>query len=347
MKYTRFLIEEEILMLKEIRDIKRYILFARPLGIALVTIILIIVFNTVSPTRITPKLLQTILATEPEVGVIAIGQALLIIAGEFDLSVGSLLAFCSYIFVSVLNSLSNPLIAILITLGVGALAGMLNGFLVVYLKVPSLIATLGMMWFWRGIVYLVTGGFPIPYDFNKSPYLRDILTGIIHFSEEFGFPIAFLWFIIITFIAWVILEHTVYGNWIYATGGNVETARARGINVKFVKMTCFTILGFLTAFGALLQATRVGSAYPLAGSGYELYTIASAVIGGTSLRGGVGTIIGTFFGALLLEIIDAGLILLRAPTFWFQAFLGATVILACIINIYIDKAREKTWRRIL
>lgn len=333
-------------MLEKIRNIKRYVFFARPLGIALVTIILIIVFNTVSPARITPKILQTILAIGPEVGVIAIGQTLLIIAGEFDLSVGSLLAFCSYIFVSVLNSLFNPLIAILITLGVGALAGMLNGFLAVHLKVPSLIATLGMMWFWRGIVYLVTGGFPIPYDFSKSPHLRDIFAGAIHINEEFGFPTAFLWFIIITFVTWIILEHTSYGNWIYATGGNVEAARAMGVNIKFVKMSCFTILGLLTAFGSLLQVTRVGSAYPLAGTGFELYAIASAVIGGTSLRGGVGTIIGTFFGALLLRIIDAGLVLLRVPAFWFQTFLGATVIIACVINIYIDKLREKAWRHI-
>jgi len=325
---------------------KLFVLRSRAIGILLTTLALALIISLIQPRFLSPGIVKTILAVTPEIGVIAIGETLLIISGEFDLSVGSVMAFCSFIFVTLLNATHNIVLAIMTTIAMGALAGFLNGFFVLKFGISSFIITLGSLWFWRGIVYLVTGGFPIACDIGHiAPSLYNALSGSITLWGDWTLPCSFLWFILITLIAWLILEYCASGNHIYAAGSNVEAAKAMGVNVMLIKMFCFMLLGILTGVSALLQVARVGSAYPLAGQGYELYAIASAVIGGTLLRGGVGTVWGTFIGVILLGVIDAGLVVLRVPTFWFQTWLGIMVIIVSIINTTTDKLREKIWRR--
>ena len=268
--------------------------------------------------------LRVILINVPIVGIVSIGVTMLMISGEFDLSVGSIVAFGPFVMLSLVNTGIPIYISLILSLLVGVFAGFLNGFIVTNWKIPSLIITLGTAMIWRGATLILSRGFPstVPKYFP----LRKILAG------ELGkIPVQFIWFLLLAIILWIILEYFYYGNWVFATGGNRMAAEARGINTSKVKIFNFMTVGLLSSFAGLVQLSHLGSIFPLQGSGMELSAIAAVVIGGTLISGGAGSIIGTFVGVLIISIINNVLILAGAPGFWYQLFVGLIIIIVVIV----------------
>jgi len=296
------------------------------IGVLVGFLVVFISFSVVAKWFLTLESLGAILTIGAELGIVAAGVSFLMICGEFDLSVGSVLGLSSMLFAMLANAGLNPVIALVICLALASLMGLMNGIIVVKGNIPSFIVTLGTMMLWRGVVLAISGGFPIV--FAPSCVVKDVLSG--RFAEYFR--TSTLWFVAITLILTIVLNRTPYGNRVFAAGGNKKVAKALGVNVNRVKLISFTLSGILAGFAGCVQFSRFGSVDALRGTGVELEAIASAVIGGTLLTGGYGSLVGTFLGALLIGMVRSGLVMAGAPAYWYRAFIGIILIIAVIIN---------------
>ncbi len=278
--------------------------------------------------------LETLLKTIPVLGILSIGVGILMIAGEFDLSVGSTFAFTSFLMAWVFNHQLLPApLAALLAIVVGALIGLSNGLITVKARIPSFIATLGTMMFWRGIILICSQGITQP--FRPTAGFESVFAG------SFGLmQIQFVWLILIAISGYLLLERHKFGNHVFAVGGNAASAVAIGVNPRQVKVLCFVIVGVLSALAGLLSTVRVHSVSPVQGRGMELQAIAACVIGGLSLNGGSGTILGILLGAALLHTIDNVLILLRAPGDSLELFIGLLIVAAAILNNLSNRDRS-------
>jgi simple sugar transport system permease protein len=302
------------------------------MGVIISIFVFSILFSFLTPAFITFETLGGIFSMSAYTGIVALGVTLLIISGEFDLSVGAVHALGGMLLAIMIVKLGwNEWVSFLIVIGIALIAGFINGILTLKLRVPSFIITLGMMMFWRGILLLMTGGWPVAYF---SPSMLLSLIGAAHIGNLY---ITTLWWIIILFFLYVLLMKTKYGNWVFATGGNESAAKAQGVNTLKVKMINFILVGGLSGLAGCMEFARLNSANPMFGEGLELEAIAATVIGGTSLKGGYGSVIGAFLGALLVGIIRVGLVLIGAPVYWYRTFVGAILIIAVLINIKIGK----------
>jgi len=277
--------------------------------------------------------LQSLVSLGSEFGVIALGIGILMIAGEFDLSVGSVLAFCSLIFVFLIEAQVNPFAATAITLVVGALVGMLNGLITVKAQVVSFIATLGMMMFWRGLTLILSGGTMRAAVLDANPFFVGIFTGKL----AGVIPAQAIWFLLFAVLLFLLLQRERFGNWIYATGDNALAARAMAIDTARVKIVCFAIVGFLVAFAAIIQTTRLAAFSSRVGTGWELRAVAAAVVGGTSLKGGRGSMVGIFIGTLIIIVIDNMVGLARMAYEWTYMAFGLVILGAVLLDLLIDK----------
>lgn len=297
------------------------------LGVILAFLTLLVIFSVLgAPMFLTLRNLTGVFTIVAELGIMAIGVTFLMIAGEFDLSVGSVYALSGLLFVTLANRM-NSLLALIIVLIIAAIIGFLNGMITLRARIPSFITTLGMMMFLRGILLAVTGGRSVSY--HGDLIVPTMLSTII--AE--GFRPSHIWFLALVLLFSLILARTRYGNWVFATGGKKEVARAMGINVDRVKVINFIISAVLAGLSGCIVLTRFRLANVAFGMGMELEAIAATVIGGTFLMGGYGTIIGTFFGAFLMGMTRTGLILSGAPVFWYQSFVGVILIVAATINL--------------
>jgi simple sugar transport system permease protein len=217
--------------------------------------------------------------------------------------------------------------AIAVALAAGTFIGALNGFITVRTGIPSFITTLGAFMFWRGVVIAFTGGWPI--TLAEAPKALLVLSGKL---GESAFHSSFLWWMLAALVVYTLLEHTPYGNWTFATGGKPESAYARGIPTGRIRIFNFGLTGFLAALAGVVQLARLESMSPTDGTGMELEAIAATVIGGTSLFGGRGTVLGTVLGTILMGMLSTGLVLAGAPTYWFRAFIGLIIIVAVVFN---------------
>jgi simple sugar transport system permease protein len=255
------------------------------------------------------------------------------IAGEFDLSVGSVFAVAPMLG-ALLANIGIPMVfAFLMGLILAALIGLLNGMIVIKAKIPSFIATLGSMMFFRGLLLAVSGGFPINYEGEEMGFLN-MLGGKI----SFGMRASGIWFILGTILLSIILTKTKYGNHVSAVGGNPGTSKAVGINVNKVKVINFMVCAVFAGLAGFTMFGRFHSIDPTAGTLLELEAIASSVIGGALLTGGYGSIVGAFIGAFLIGVMRSGLILAGAPAYWYQGFIGVILVVAVIMNTKIRKA---------
>lgn len=303
----------------------------------IVFIILVVIFGSFTPRHVfvNSNNLGALAKLTPDLGIIAMGVGTLMICGEFDLSVGSVIPMSSFVFVKLLEW-EAPLILIpFATLLTGAILGFLNGLLVVRTRIPSFIATLGTMMFWRGILYISSRMMPIGTRAYLDPgtWLENTLIGSIGGI----FPVQILWFLFIAFVLGLVVHFHRFGNWIFATGDNETAARAMGINTGMVKIVCFIIVGVLCSFMSMMQALRIESFAATQGIGFELKAIASSVVGGTSLMGGIGSILGIFLGTLTIQILENGLILMGAPVFGINVFIGLGIVLFAVLNLYIER----------
>lgn len=325
---------------RRIAGARRRIVSTREVIILLVTIGLVILFYFTSYQNrfVCVANLDTMFSVAPELGIIVLGVALLMICGEFDLSVGSVSAVSALIGVQLYMSGLDPFLALVIALGVGAVVGAINGLITVKFGIPSFITTLGAMMLWRGAVYIITAGRAAPFHVQEThPAFYDFFAGTVG-----GIPIQFIWFLIIGVALALVLNYHRFGNRVYATGGNREAARAMGINVNRTKITCFVLVGVLCAFAGIMRTARIGSFFCAQGEGLNLLAIAATVVGGTSLSGGAGTIIGAFLGVLVLTFLEYGLIMSRVPGFWFKAVSGILIIVVVIMNSVIWKRRGRS-----
>ena len=273
-----------------------------------------------------------VLGILPEVALVATGVTLLMICGEFDLSVGSVFALMPMTTAILLEHGLPFWPAVFLGLLVCAVIGGINAVVTIRFGIPSFIATLGMLFMARSLTVVVSGGFP--------PLLPDDIPSWI-FTQFIGpgqlFRMSFLWFIGIATIVAGLLSLTNFGNWVKATGGFLDAATSMGIPVMWVKTACFVICSVLAGFAGLIQVLRLGSPLPSIGIGLELQAVAAAVIGGAALTGGIGTIFGAIVGALLIRVIDNGLVLSRVDANWFQFAIGALTIFAVVANAWLRR----------
>lgn len=320
----------------EIRFID-YFVRIRSLSVFLVFLLLFIFFTVFSPQNrfISSENIEVFLAFGSEFNIVALAVGMLMICGEFDLSVGSILVVCSFVLLKLLESGLGIFFAVLITLAAGAFIGFLNGVTTVKTKIPSFITTLGAMMFWRGLTLFWSQGLQRPLDTSQYSLLNKILTGVFA-----GFvPAQFVWFVGIAIILGFMIHFHKFGNWIFATGDNKEAAKAMGINIDVIKMICFTIVGLTCSFVAIMQIVRVGTFSSRAGDGWELKAIAASVVGGTALTGGIGSMAGIFLGALIISAIENGLVVLRIPYYWTFIIFGVVIISSVIISSFIEKRK--------
>jgi simple sugar transport system permease protein len=298
------------------------------LGVSLGLIIMAVVFSVLNPTFASYQNLAAIATIVAELGIITAGVAFLMIAGEFDLSVSSTYALVGFVFVILGNRVSSPL-ALLLGLLLAAAVGLINGLVTLSVPLPSFITTLGMMMLLRGVLLAITMGQSVAYTGDRlAPSLLSHLWGS-------GLRPSHFWFIAIALVLSFVLTRTRYGNWVFATGGNVQIAHTMGVRTNVVKVINFVICAVLAGLAGCIVISRFELANASFGSGIELQAIAAAVIGGTALRGGRGTIIGASLGAVLMGMVRSGLVMAGAPPYWYTAFVGMILILAATFNVKI------------
>ncbi len=255
--------------------------------------------------------------------IMAFGMTVVIISGGIDLSVGSVFAFSAVVGASILKQ-GEVAFGILAALGIGAIFGSINGVLVTKGKMQPFIATLATMAIARSFTLVYTNGMPIT-GFPRS-------FGYIGRGKILGVPVPIIIMLIVMLIMWYLMKMTKLGLYAYSIGGNEEATRLSGVKVNIYKIIFYTISGILSAVSAIILMARLNSAQPIFGVGYELDAIAAVVLGGASLSGGTGGIIGTFFGALLMGVINNGLNLLNVSPFYQQAVKGVVILLAVLLE---------------
>jgi ribose transport system permease protein len=258
------------------------------------------------------------------IAIMAVGVAPVIITGGIDLSVGSILGFSGVVVAVLLSSGVGMTVAIIVGLLAGILSGLANGLMITEAKLPPFIATLGIMSIARGLAFALTGGETIR---NLPPEFLVLGQGGI-----LNIPIPILIMVIFAIVVGYLLKATTWGRYVYAIGGNEEAALYSGVSVRWMKIVVYTLCGFAAGIAGVLFTARFGVGQSTAGLGYELDVIAAAVIGGVSLSGGRGTILGTILGSLLMGILRNGLVLLNVSAYWQQVAIGLVILLAVVLD---------------
>ncbi|MBW7922900.1 MAG: ABC transporter permease [Rubellimicrobium sp.] len=304
------------------------------LAATLLLVVLIVVFEyTSNGFFLSAANLRGFLGLMPETALVAVGVTLLMISGEFDLSVGSVFALMPMTMAVLMVHGWPFLLAMSAGLLLCVVIGFLNGWLTLRFEIPSFITTLGMLFMARSLTVVISGGFPPRFDLNAVP--APLFAAFV--GPGGLFRASLLWFLAIALLVGFILGRTNFGNWVRATGGFLPAAQAMGIPTVRVKIAAFIICSVLAGFAGMLQVMRLGSPLPSSGEGMELQAVAAAVIGGTSLWGGIGSILGGVIGAILIRVIDNGLVLSQVDGSWFKLAVGALTILAVIGNTWLRK----------
>ncbi len=300
-------------------------------------IVLLVAFSIASPNFMQTSNILAILQATSVNGILAVAATLVIITGGIDLSVGTLMTFTAVIAGVVLTYWGMPLpVGVLAAIGIGACCGLTSGTIIAKMKVPPFIATLGMMLILKGLSLVMSGTRPI--YFNDTPSFPMISTGsfVGDIFPSLPIPNGVIILFIVAGIASYILGRTVLGRYCFALGSNEEAARLSGVNVDAWKMAIYALSGAICGIAGLVIASRLNSAQPALGQGYELEAIAAVVIGGTSLSGGRGTILGTVIGALIMSVLLNGLRILSIPQEWQTVVTGSIIIAA----VYADMIRR-------
>jgi ribose transport system permease protein len=294
-------------------------------------LVLLIIGGSTTSTFFTPQNLSNVFLQVSVIGIVTLAEFLIVLTGGIDISVGAVVGLSGVLCAGLFNGF-NTTVAALVALGVGALIGAINGWLIAYRGLEAFIVTLGMLSLARGLVYAYTQGIPVT---PKAADFRAIATATLA-----GIPVLGIVWIALAIVVAFIAHRTVLGRRIYAVGSSREAALASGIPVKATLLTVYIFAGLLVGLGGFFLASRVGVGTPTAGNLYELSAIAGVVIGGTRLSGGRGTVFGTVVGSLIFAVITNLLVLLNVSTYLQDAFSGALILLAVSLTT-IRIARRK------
>lgn len=302
-----------------------------PLLAALLVICAYLTFAT-NGLFITPDNILNVLRSSSIELIAALGMTVALLAGQVDLSIGSLLAVVGVVTVTVYNATGSVLVAVVAGLVVGVFVGLVNGLLVTGARINALIATLGMMALLRGIGYLSTNARAVQTEGTTLTYIGTGYIGPI--------PVPIVIAVAVLIVVWYFLNQTTFGRYVYAVGGNERAALSAGLPVRKITIAVFVIVAVTAAVSGLITAARLNSFQPTIGLGFELNVIAAVILGGTRLTGGEGTVSGTLLGVLILGVLSNGLVLLDVNSFWQEVVRGAVIILAVVIDEYRKRSQE-------
>lgn len=307
------------------------------LGIFSVFILLWIIFIVSAPrTFLAPQIYYAFMSTIPFFAIMAMPLTILVIAGEMDLSFPSIMAIGMVAFLLTYDATQSVWLGFIASLLIGTFAGWLNGVIVVRFGIPSLVATIGTQFFWRGAVLVLSQGKSGTLVYAKDTLLHPILVG-----KLFGWlPMQMVWLVVIGILSWVLLNRTRFGAHIYLIGDNAESAKLMGVNTPRVRTRAFMLVGIISAFAGVVASFHVTYFWPSLGDGYLLRTLASVFLGGTSVFGGVGTIFGTFIGAFIIGAIEAATVAVGLTGFWTQLIYGLIIVISVTMHGYLRRRME-------
>ncbi len=320
----------------EIKGEKKGLAHIEALPIILVYIIIVVVFMITAPrTFLRYRIYQSFMSTVPIPLILALGLTLVVTSGEIDLSFTSIIAFSGFIFAALYKNTGQVWMPFVVALLSGALVGLVNGFLIAVVGIPSIIATLGAQFLWSGLTVILSGGL--------AWNIRDVRNEAIHsvFVGRIGglVPAQVLWATAIAVILWFILNRHRFGEHILFIGDNVRVARVTGVNVTITKILLFTVMGILSAFAAVLLTLEMATFWTTQGRGMLLITMAAVFIGGTSILGGEGTVVGTYVGSFIVGSLEAGIVATGLGGFWTRFVVGLVLILAVALQILLERGR--------
>ncbi|WP_206311582.1 ribose ABC transporter permease [Streptomyces sp. DASNCL29] len=299
------------------------------LGVAIALIVLVALFALVAPYFLTVVNLLDVARQISVTAILGAGLTFVIMTAGIDLSVGSAVGVTAFAAVSLtLNGAPAPL-ALAVALLAGFAVGLINGVLVAKLGLAAFIVTLAALTYLRGVTYVGTGG--------TTMFSTHLSYSVLGQGSILGIPVPILVMAAVFAIGWYVLERTVFGRWVHAVGGNAEAARLAGIPVRRVLVTVYVISGLCAGIGGILSSAKLQSAVPDLGTGYELSAIAAVVLGGTSLMGGRGSLIGTLVGAAIIGVLVNGLTLLDVSSFYQQIIQGVVIVMA----VGLDRLRTR------
>ena len=320
----------------------RGLLVGRPETGALIgTVVMFVAFSLAAPDQFLSRTAQAgVMNQAAELGIVAMAITLLMIAGHFDLSVGSVLGMSSmlvpYLMVTYeMSSVLTVLIAFAVAISIGAA----NGILVITTRIPSFIVTLGTLLIWRGVILVISKGFPVLVP-RQDP-IFSFFSNRLETGPFAQFNISALWFFGVMVVLTFVLLRTRFGNWTFASGGNERSARSMGVPVDRVWVSLFILTATCACLAGIIQVGRFNSVEPLRGQLLELDAIAAAVIGGARLNGGYGSIVGTALGALMIGMIRVGLPLAGVASYWLNVAIGGLIIIAVIVNTIAGRSRPQ------
>ncbi|MCT8977521.1 ribose ABC transporter permease [Clostridium sp. CX1] len=287
-------------------------------------IVLCIIISVVTPRFLTVTNVLNVLTQVSVNAIIAVGMSFVILTGGIDLSVGSTLAITGAVAAVMVKADINVVLALMVALVIGGLVGLFNGALVSKGRIQAFIVTLATMTIFRGVTYVYTKGTPV------SGLGSDFM--VIGNEKIAGIPLPVIIIVIVALAAWYVLNQTRYGRYVYAVGGNEDSARLSGINTDKIKALVYVVSGVTAALSGVVVTSRIGSASPNAGVGFELDAIAAVVLGGTSLSGGEGSVTGTIIGAMIIGVLNNGLNLMNVSPFYQSIVKGLVILLAVMLD---------------
>ncbi len=307
----------------------------RESGMVVAVLATAVLFGIVDPRFVSLRNLANISSQISFLAVLAVSMTYVIISGEIDLSIGSIVGLCGVIFGQLAQGGVAVSLAILLTLLAGGAMGALNGFLSILLRVPTIIVTLGMLNAYRGAAYFFSNGYPISGFARHSLFFaigQDRLGGVVPYNA--------IILVVFAVASAIVLRGTVFGHRLYAMGSNLRAARLAGIDTDRIKLQVLAFNGLAAAIAALLTTSQTGTADPNVGIGYELDAIAAVIIGGAQLSGGSGTVLGSVLGMLLIGMIRNGLVIVGVSIYLLIVVSGLIVIAAVAVNLLVDRRRR-------
>ncbi|MCK4599656.1 ABC transporter permease [Candidatus Bipolaricaulota bacterium] len=303
-------------------------------GLIVIASLIMILFMATSPkTFLRPQIYLAFLSTVPFIGIMAVGITVVLVSAEIDLSFPAVMGFAGFAFATGYEFTGSLLVGVVMACAAGAIVGTINGLMVTKIGIPSIIITLGMQFLIRGAVNILASGMAKSMrGIVESPVFHALVGkvgGVI--------PAQSLWWLAITVIVWFMLFRHKFGDHVLFVGDNQETARMMGINVVRTKTLVFIAMGILAAFAGVLNTCRLQTWWPTMGDGYLMMVMAAAFVGGTSMFGGEGTILGTFIGAFLIGSLEAGIVAAGLSGFWTRFVYGLLILIAVTVHAYLRK----------